>query len=54
VLPVRRNTEVTSLSRSGGTYLAKAGADALEARQVVVATGPFQAPFVPPIANWIG
>jgi putative flavoprotein involved in K+ transport len=50
-LPVRLNTSVTSLARAAdGTYLAKAGADALETRQVVVATGPFQVPFIPPVA----
>ena len=50
-LPVRLNTNVTSLTRSGGGYVAKAGSEALEARQVVVATGPFQVPFIPPIAE---
>jgi len=50
-LPVRLDTPVTSLARAGdGTYLAKTGADAVEARQVVVATGAFQAPFTPPVA----
>ena len=50
-LPVRFDTTVTSLTRGAdGTYVAKAGADALEARQVVVATGPFQVPFTPPVA----
>ena len=50
-LPVRLNTKVTSLSRSDGGYVAKAGGEVLEARQLVVATGPFQAPFIPPIAE---
>ena len=50
-LPVRGNTKVTSLTRTDATYVAKAGAEAVEARQVVVATGPFQVPFVPPVAN---
>ena len=50
-LPVRLNTKVTSLTRSAGGYVAKAGGEALEARQVVVATGPFQVPFIPPIAD---
>ena len=50
-LPVRLNTTVTSLTRSDGTYVAKAGEEALEARQVVVATGPFQVPFIPPVAD---
>jgi putative flavoprotein involved in K+ transport len=50
-LPVRPGTRVTSLTRSDGVYLARAGAEAWEARQVVVATGPFQVPFIPPIAK---
>jgi putative flavoprotein involved in K+ transport len=50
-LPVRLNTKVTSLARGGEGYVAKAGGEALEARQVVVATGPFQVPFIPPIAE---
>jgi putative flavoprotein involved in K+ transport len=49
-LPVRLNRTVTSLTRIDGLYVAKAGDDVLEARQVVVATGPFQVPFVPPVA----
>jgi putative flavoprotein involved in K+ transport len=50
-LPVRLNTPVTSLTRTNGGYLAKAGGEVLEARQVVVATGPFQVPFLPPIGE---
>jgi putative flavoprotein involved in K+ transport len=50
-LPVRLGTQVTSLARSDGRYVAKAGGDVLEARQVVVATGPFHVPFIPPIAD---
>ena len=50
-LPIRLDTTVTSLARAGdGSYLIKAGADALEADQVVVATGAFQQPFTPPVA----
>jgi putative flavoprotein involved in K+ transport len=50
-LPVRLDVKVTSLTRGGGGYVAKAGGEALEARQVVVATGPFQMPFIPPVAD---
>jgi putative flavoprotein involved in K+ transport len=50
-LPVRLNMGVTSLTRSDGVYAVKAGGEALEAGQVVVATGPFHVPFVPPIAK---
>ena len=53
-LPVRLNTNVTSLTRGDDTYVAKAGGEVLEARQVVVATGPFQVPFIPPIADELG
>lgn len=50
-LPVRVDTTVTSLARAAdGSYLAKAGTEALEAGQVVVATGPFQQPSIPPVA----
>ena len=50
-LPVRLNTMVTSLTRSNGVYVARAGREAWEARQVVVATGPFQVPFIPSLAK---
>jgi putative flavoprotein involved in K+ transport len=50
-LPVRAGTRVTSLTRNDGLYLARAKGGAWEARQVVVATGPFQVPFIPPIAR---
>ena len=50
-LPVRLGARVTSLTRSDGGYLAVAGADTRQARQVVVATGPFQVPFIPPLAS---
>jgi putative flavoprotein involved in K+ transport len=54
-LPVRLDTTVTALTRAGdGSYLVKAGADELEAGQVVVATGPFQTPFTPPVAAGLG
>jgi putative flavoprotein involved in K+ transport len=53
-LPVRLDTRVTSLTRADGGYVAKAGGEVLEARQVVVATGPFQVPFTPPIAEGLG
>jgi putative flavoprotein involved in K+ transport len=41
---------VTSLTRIGGVYIAKDEQEAVEARQVVIATGPFDVPFTPPIA----
>jgi putative flavoprotein involved in K+ transport len=51
-LPVRLNTTVTRLSRThNDRYLAETTTGPIEADQVVVATGPFQAPFVPSIAR---
>jgi putative flavoprotein involved in K+ transport len=49
-LPVELNTRVRSVRKTNGTYLVAADDRAYEAEQVVVATGPFQVPFVPPVA----
>ena len=49
-LPVRLNTPVASLTRTDGVYVAKAGQETIEARQVVLATGPFQVPFTPQVS----
>lgn len=51
-LPVRFDSRVRSIRRADDTYLVEVdGGAAYEADQVVVATGPFQVPFVPPIAD---
>ncbi len=50
-LPVRLNTAVTSLTRNDDRHVVKAGAETLEAGQVVIATGPFQVPFIPALAE---
>jgi putative flavoprotein involved in K+ transport len=50
-LPVRLDAKVTSLARRDGSYVVATANDDLTAGQVVVATGPFQVPFVPPIAD---
>src|ERR671930_1026260 len=51
-LPVRLNAKVTELGRlDDASFEVHTAADALQARQVVVATGPFQVPFVPPQAR---
>ena len=50
-LPVRLNAKVTELGRlEDGSFEVHTADDTLHARQVVVATGPFQVPFVPPPA----
>ncbi|MGY4768227.1 flavin-containing monooxygenase [Kribbella sp. CWNU-51] len=53
-LPVKLNTTVESLTRSDGGYVVTTGRDTWKARQVVVATGPFHTPLIPPIANDLG
>lgn len=54
-LPVQLNTTVTSVSRDvAGRYLVAAGAQTLEARQVVLATGGFQTSFIPVVASQLG
>ncbi|MGK5114970.1 MULTISPECIES: flavin-containing monooxygenase [unclassified Geodermatophilus] len=51
-LPVRLNSPVLRLHRDAdGTFAAATPAGTLRARQVVVATGPFQTPHVPALAD---
>ena len=50
-LPVRLNTRVTALTRTAEGFEARTDTGVFRARQVVVATGPFQVPYVPPAAQ---
>jgi putative flavoprotein involved in K+ transport len=50
-LPVRLNAKVTSLTQRDGTYVVATADAEFTASQVVVAAGPFQVPFVPPVAG---
>jgi putative flavoprotein involved in K+ transport len=50
-LSVRLNARVTRLSRTEGGFEVRTQDEVWRARQVVVATGPFQVPFVPPAAR---
>jgi putative flavoprotein involved in K+ transport len=50
-LPARHNAKVTSLTQRDGAYVVATADAEFTASQVVVATGPFQVPFVPPIAD---
>jgi putative flavoprotein involved in K+ transport len=50
-LPVRLNAKVTSLTQRDGTYVVATADEEFTASQVVVAAGPFQVPFVPPVAG---
>src|SRR3954453_4030770 len=50
-LPVRLGSRVTALSRIGEEFEVRTSAEVLHARQVVVATGPFQVPFIPEVAS---
>ena len=50
-LPVRLNTRVTALIQTAEGFEARTDDGVLRARQVVVATGPFQVPYVPPAAQ---
>src|SRR5206468_10132348 len=49
--PVRLNARVTHLIKTAEGFEIHTQADVFRARQVVVATGPFQVPFVPPAAQ---
>lgn len=50
-LNIRLDTEVTSLTRNNGEFQAVTNRGTFSARNVIVATGPFQQPYVPPIAE---
>jgi putative flavoprotein involved in K+ transport len=50
-LPVRLNSRITSLTKRGGGYLVTIANEEMTASHVVVATGPFQVPFIPPMAD---
>ena len=48
---MRLNARVTDLRRVGDAFEVRTADASYRARQVVVATGPFQVPFVPPPAG---
>jgi len=50
-LPIELNSRVRSLSKDDGSFVLEIGGRTIEADQVVVATGPFQAPRVPELAE---
>ena len=47
---ITSDTAVTSLTSAYGVYVAETGGDPIEARQFVLATGPFQVPYIPPVS----
>ena len=53
-LPVELGSHVRAIRKTDGAYLVELNDRAYEADQVVVATGPFQVPMVPPIAEGLG
>jgi putative flavoprotein involved in K+ transport len=50
-LPVRLNARVTDLIRTAEGFEIRTGDGIFRGRQVVVATGPFQVPYLPPAAQ---
>ncbi len=50
-LPVRHDVKVRSLARDGSGYAITTGSESLRAQNVIVATGAYQRPFIPPIAR---
>ena len=50
-LPVRLNTRVTWLTKTGDMFRADTSTGTVTARHVVIATGPFQTPVIPRMAR---
>jgi putative flavoprotein involved in K+ transport len=50
-LPIRTGLEVTRLAREGGEFRATTREGTIDARNVVVATGPFQKPVIPTVVT---
>jgi putative flavoprotein involved in K+ transport len=50
-LPVRLNTTVTRLTRGDDRYTAETTTGTITAKQVVIATGPFQVPVIPALSK---
>jgi putative flavoprotein involved in K+ transport len=53
-LPVELNSPVRAVRRQDRGYCVELDDRAYEAQQVVIASGPFQTPFVPPLAEDVG
>ncbi len=53
-LPIRHNTRVTRVTRDGAGFTVHTDGETFRARQVVVATGPFQNPAIPAVSKAIG
>ena len=53
-LPIRHNTRVTRVTRDGAGFTVHTDGETFHAAQVVVATGPFQIPVIPAVADAIG
>jgi putative flavoprotein involved in K+ transport len=50
-LPIRLNSPARRLTAENGRFLLEVDGETIEAGQVVVATGPFQTPYVPAVAE---
>ncbi|MDQ5835129.1 MAG: NAD(P)/FAD-dependent oxidoreductase [Actinomycetota bacterium] len=53
-LPLELNSRVSSIRNTDGGYVVEVDDRSYQAEQVVIATGPFQVPFVPPVAEQLG
>lgn len=50
-IPIQFNTEVINVSKIHGNFLIKTKNDEYQAKNVVIATGPFQTPSIPPFSK---
>lgn len=50
-LPIQLNTSVQKLSKAGNSFTIKTNVGEFHAKNIVVATGPFQTPFIPKFSS---
>lgn len=50
-IPIHFNTEVVNVTKMNGNFLLKTKRDEYQAKNIVIATGPFQIPSIPPFSR---
>ncbi|GIO22831.1 NAD(P)/FAD-dependent oxidoreductase [Oceanobacillus sp. J11TS1] len=52
-IPIKLNTEVVNIFKMNGNYIIKTNSEKYQSKNVVIATGPFQIPNIPPFSKFL-